>query len=160
MRNLRRREKHRRSIWTGRCARAAADAGRRFHCQIGIMLGDWDRVRFGSRACACGNESTSLYDTIQRAAIDYQIFHKRKRSYPKWLDCDRSALAKLSHVKLAYCARMIGAMRFTVNRERASATNAFAAIRVERDWFFPTFHQHLVENVEHFEKGCVRRNVA
>src|SRR4029450_9016003 len=160
MRTLRSREKHGRSIWAGCGASAASDAGRRFHCQIGVMLGNRDRVRFWRRTCARGNESTGLHNAIQRAAIDYQVFHKRERSYAKRLACDCRAVAKLSHVKLAHRARMIGSVWFTVNRERASAANAFAAIGVERDCFIAAPDQSLIENVEHFEKRRVRRNVA
>src|SRR4029077_3425938 len=124
------------------------------------MLGDQARVRLWGGTCARRNESTSLHNSIQCTAIDYQIFHKRERSYAKWLDCDRRAVAKLSHVKLAHRARMIGSVWFAVDRERAGAANAFAAIGVERDRFLPASDQSLIENVEHFEKRRVRRNVA
>src|SRR4030095_15254975 len=160
MRNLRSREKHCRSIWAGRGASAASDTGRRFHCQIGGMLGNRNRVRFWRGACARGNKSTGLHKELQRAATAYQVFHKRERSYAKRLDCDRRAVAKLSHVKLAHRARMIRSVWFAVNRERAGAANAFAAIGVERDWFIAAPDQSLIENVEHFEKRRVRRNVA
>src|SRR5919197_2354931 len=135
MRDLRSGEKHGRTIWTGRCARAASDAGCRFHCQIGIMLGNRDRVCLRRGACTRGNKSSGLHNAIQGPAIDYQIFHKRERSYTKRLDCDGRTVAKLSHVKLAYRARMIGSVWFAVNRERARAANTFAAIGVKRDWF-------------------------
>ena len=55
---------------------------------------------------------------------------------------------------------MIGSVWFAVDRERASAANTFTAIRVERDRFLSAFDQRLIENVEHFEKRGVRRNVA
>src|SRR5258705_11949353 len=160
MRVLRSREKHGRSIWTRRGARATPDTSCRFHRQIGIMLGNQDRVRFWRGACARGNESTGLHNAIQRAAIDHQIFHERERSYAKRLNYDRRAVAKLSHIKLAHSARMIGSMWFAVNRQRASAANTFAAIRVERDRFLSAFHQSLIENVEHLQKRGVRRNIA
>src|SRR6266487_48546 len=160
MRHFRRREKHGRSIWARRGARATPDASCRFHRQIGIMLGNQDRVCLWRGARAFGNESTSLHNAIQRPAINNQIFHKRERSYAKRLDCDRRAVAKLSHVKLAHRARMIGSMRFAINRERASAANTFAAIRVERDGFLSASNQSLIENVEHFEKRRIWRNVA
>src|SRR5205814_1526854 len=95
--------------------------------------------------------------TIQRAAIDYQIFQQRERSHSKRLDCDRRAVAKLSHVKFAHRARMIGSVRFAVDRERAGAANTFAAIRVERDWFRSACDQSLIENVEHLEKRRTAR---
>src|SRR5262249_1608034 len=160
MRDLRRCEKHGRSVWTSRGACPASDASRRFHRKVRLMLGNRDRVCLWRRACARGNKSTSLHNAIQRPAIDYQIFHKRERSYAKRLDGDRRAVAKLSHVKLAHRARMIGTVWFAVNGERASAANTFAAIRVERDWFVSTSHQSLIENVQHFYQRRVRRNVA
>src|SRR6266700_892407 len=160
MRDLRSCEKHGRSIWTRRGAGAAPDASRRLHRQVGIVLGNRDRVRLRRGACALGNESTSLHDAVQRAAIDYQILYKLERSYSKRLDRDRRAVAKLSHVKLTHRARMIGAVWFAVNRKRASAANTFAAIRVERDRFLSAFDQCLIEHVEHLEKGRVWRNVA
>src|SRR5262249_8190164 len=125
-----------------------------------IMLGNRDRVRLWRRACALRNESASLHDAVQRAAIDYQIFHKRERSYTKRLDRNRPAVAKLSHVKFAHRARMIGTVWLAVNRKRASAANTLAAIRVECDWLLSVFDQGLIENVEHFEERCVWRNVA
>src|SRR4029077_11783202 len=124
------------------------------------MLGDQARVRLWGGTCARRNESTSLHNSIQCTAIDYQIFHKRERSYAERLDCDRSVVAKLSHIKLAHRARMIGSVRFAVDRERAGAANPFAAIGVERDWFLSASDQSLIENVEHFEKRRVRRNIA
>src|SRR5438445_7874179 len=160
MRDLRSSEKHGRSIWAGRGACAASDASSRFHCQIGIMFGNQGRVRLRRGAGACRNKSAGLHNVIERLAIDYQILHKRKRSYAKRLDCDRRTVAKLSHIKLAHRAGMIRSVRFAVDRERTSAANAFTAIGVERDWFLSASDQSLIENVEHFEKRCVRRNVA
>src|SRR5207237_8053948 len=97
-----------------------------------------------------GNESTVYDNTMQRDGIDYQIFQERERSDSKRLDCDRRAVAKLSHVKFAHRARMIGSVRFAVDRERAGAANTFAAIGVERDWFRSACDQCLIENVEPF----------
>jgi hypothetical protein len=55
---------------------------------------------------------------------------------------------------------MIRAVRFPVNRERAGAANPFAAIGIERDWLVALPEQFFVQNVKHFEKRSVRRNVA
>src|SRR5205814_4347576 len=97
---------------------------------------------------------------IHCAAFDYLFFPNRQRSYARRLARDLRAVAKLSHVKFAHRARMIGSVWFAVDRERASAANTFTAIRVERDRFLSAFDQGLIENVEHFEKRGVRRNVA
>src|SRR5437764_13674955 len=160
MRDLSSGEKHGRSVRTRRGARTAPNASRGFHRQIGIVLRNRNRVCLWRGACALGNKSPSLYDAIQCAAIDYQIFHKRERSHAKRFDRDLRAVAKLSHVKFAHRARMIGSVWFAVDRERASAANTFAAIRIERDRFLSAFDQRLIENVEHFEKRGVRRDVA
>src|SRR4030095_7769182 len=159
MRDLRSSEKHGRSIWTGRGACAAADTSSRFHCQIGVVLGNRNRVRLRRGAGARRNESTGFHNAIQRAAINYQIFSERGLCDSQPLDCDRRAVTKLSHVKFAHSARMIGSVWFAVDRERAGAANTFAAIGVERDWFLSASDQTLIENVELFEKRCVRRNV-
>src|SRR5256886_15893965 len=135
MRDLRSSEKHGRSIWTGRGACAASDTSSCLHCQIGCVFVNQNRVRLRRGACARGNESTGLQNTIQRPAIDYQIFQERERSDSKRLDCDLRAVAKLSHVKFAHRSRMIGSVRFAVDRERAGAANTFEGIGVESDWF-------------------------
>lgn len=54
---------------------------------------------------------------------------------------------------------MIRPMRLAINRQRAGAANAFTAVRIERDRFFSALDQVLVNDVEHFEKRSVRRNV-
>src|ERR1044071_4139720 len=117
MRDLRSREKHGRSIWTSRGTRATSDTSRRFHRQIGIMLGNQDRVRLWRGARTRGNESTGLHNAVQGAAIDHQIFHKRERSYAKRLNCDRRAIAKFSHIELAHRSRMIWSVWLPVDRE-------------------------------------------
>src|SRR5207244_3202314 len=153
-------EEHTCTGYTARGAYSAYDASSCFHCKIAVVFGNQNRVRLRRGTCARGNESTGLHNTIQRPAIDYQIFQERERSHSKRLDCDRRAVAKLSHVKFAHRARMIGSVRFAVDRERAGAANTFAAIGVERDWFRSACDQSLIENVEHFEKRRVWRNVA
>ena len=61
-------------IWTGCGACAAADARSRFHCQIGVVLGDEDRVRLQCGAGARRNKSAGLHDAIERLAIDSKSF--------------------------------------------------------------------------------------
>ena len=95
-----------------------------------------DRIRFRRRTGPRGNESAGLDDSIERAAIDHQIFHDRKALHPKRLDHDRLAIAKFAHVKLAGCAGMIRSVRFAVHGQRTSSANSFATIGIERDRFF------------------------
>ena len=56
-------------------------------------------------------------------------------------------------------ARMIGPMRFAVDRERARSANSFAAIGIKSDRFLAAQQQVLVHDIEHFEDRCVWRNV-
>jgi hypothetical protein len=100
-----------------------------------------------------------LYDPIQRASIDYQVLDDWKGSDAKGLDRDYCSVAKLSHVKLADRTGMIGTVRFAVNSERTGAANALATIGIERNRLLAAGEQILVQNVEHFEKGGIRRNV-
>ena len=69
------------------------------------------------------------------------------------------AVLETTHVQLANRRSAVGAMRYAVHNEAAHPADAFAAIGVERDWFLSASDQSLIENVEHFEKRRVRRNV-
>ena len=55
---------------------------------------------------------------------------------------------------------MIGAVGLAIDRQRTNAANAFATIGVERNRFLAAPKQIFVQDVEHFEKRRVRRNVA
>ena len=46
-----------------------------------------------------------------------------------------------------------------VNHQAAHATDAFTTVVVEGDWFFAELIQLLVENVQHFEKRHMLRDV-
>src|SRR5437899_8988443 len=124
------------------------------------MLRNQDRVGFRGGPGASGDEATSFYNSVEPASMDHEIFDDRESADAEWLDCDRCAIAKFSHVKLAHSARMIGTLSFAIDRERARAANAFAAIGVKRDRLLAAIKQLFVENVEHFEKRRVRRDIA
>src|SRR6266481_3723695 len=113
------------------------------------------RIRLRSRPGAGTDEATGLDNAIERASIDHQIFHNGKCADTKRLHSDGRAVAKLSHVKLADCARVFGPVSFPVNGERTRAANAFTAIGVEGDRLLGPSDQFLIENIEHFEKRSV-----
>jgi hypothetical protein len=159
MRNLGSGEQHRGRIRTCRRARAATNACGGFHRNVGRMFWNWDRIRFRRRACACGNKSSRLHNSIERAAIDYQIFDDRKTFHAKRFDHDRFAIAKFSHVKLARCAGMIRTVRFAVHVKRAGAANSFTTIRIESDRIFAGNNEPLVHDIEHLEQRSLRRNI-
>jgi hypothetical protein len=50
-------------------------------------------------------------------------------------------------------------MCLTVNHQAAHAADAFAAVVVEGDWFFAELDESLVEDIQHFEKRHVFRDV-
>jgi hypothetical protein len=50
-------------------------------------------------------------------------------------------------------------MRPAVDHDTAAAANPFAAIMVELDDILPFPGEFSVENVQHFQKGRIRRNV-
>src|SRR5207247_3149499 len=85
---------------------SATDACCRFHCNIGVVLGNQDRVRLRSGPGASGDESTGLHNAVEPASVDHEIFDDRESTDAERLDCDRFAVVKFSHVKLAHSARM------------------------------------------------------
>src|SRR5450432_1885415 len=54
---------------------------------------------------------------------------------------------------------MIGPVCFAVDRQRARAADAFATIGIECDRFLPAHGESLVDDIEHFEKRSIGRNV-
>src|SRR6266481_4190250 len=124
------------------------------------MLRNQDGVGFRSGPGASGDESTSFHNSVEPASVDHEIFNDRESADAERLDCDRGAVAKFSHVKLAHSAGMIGTVSFAIDRERARAANAFAAIGVKGNRFLASIKQLFVEDVEHFEKRRVRRDIA
>ena len=159
MRNFRGREQHRRRVRARRRASTAANARRCFHRSIGILFRNQSRVRFRRRTRPRRDEPARLDDSIERAAIHDQILEERKRFCAERLDHDRRAILESAHVNFARRPRMIGTVRFPVNRERASSADSFATIRIERDRLLAFRDESFVDDVQHFEERRVRRNV-
>ncbi len=113
----------------------------------------------GAEPARAATKPTRLHDPVERAPIDHQILDQGKWFRPERLDHDRGAVLESPHVNFAGGARMIGAMRFAVDRERAGAADAFATIRIERDRLFAAADQAFVHDIEHFEKRRIRGNV-
>src|SRR6202043_2850670 len=92
---------------------------------------------------------------------DHQIFDYWKRFYAKRFDRNRFTVPKFAHVKLAGRARVVGTVRFAIDRQTAGTANSFAAIGIERDRIFSAQQQTLIYDIEHFEKrslsGDIRR---
>ena len=89
------------------------------------MFWNRNRISFWRGACARGDESASLHNSIKRAAIDDQIFHDGKAADAERLDCDPLAVAKeiLSSVSLAgpVTDEVLHRYRIAVKRARYAA---------------------------------------
>ena len=69
-------------------------------------------------------------------------------------------LREMTHVQLANRRADLTAMSDTVNHHRASSANTFATIRVKRDRLLAFGDETFVNDIEHFQKGHVRNDVA
>jgi hypothetical protein len=94
--------------------------------------------------------------TIQRTAIDHEIFDHGKRLGSPGLDPNFVAVVERPHVELASGRAALGAVRRSVYDQPTRPTNALAAIVFERDWLFTFVRQTLVNRVQHLEEGHVR----
>src|SRR6202011_4291296 len=107
-----------------------------------------DGVRLGRGSGSRRNESAGLNDSVKRTAIDHQVLDHRKGLCPERLDRNLFAVVKFSHVKLASCSWMIGAVRFAIDCKRTRAANPLAAIGVESDRFLTAQKEPFVHNIE------------
>src|SRR5262249_62122062 len=74
-------------------------------------------------------------------------------------DGDRVAVLEAAHVELTNGRAAIRSVRNAVDDQAAHAADAFAAIGVEGDRIFALLDQPFVDDVEHLEKGHVRRDM-
>ena len=65
------------------------------------------------------------------------------------------AVLELAHVELARGCALFFTVRNAVDGESAGAADAFSTITLEGDGFLALSDELLVDDVEHFEKGCV-----
>ena len=96
--------------------------------------------------------------SIERVPIDHEIADEGKW-FARNGSIYRGAVFKTPHVNLAGRARMIGGMRFAVDRQRASAADAFATILIKRDRLLAPGRQTLIHDVEHLQKRRIWGNV-
>ena len=120
---------------------------------------EWNRGSFRSGTGVDGNEAASLDDAVESGTVHGAVTDNRECGGAPRFDHDGVAILELAHVKLASGGRMVGAVRHTVDDERAHTTDTFAAVVVESEAFLALLHLFFVHDVEHFQEGHVRRNI-
>ena len=151
-------EEHRGAVFARRDAGAATDARRRVHRFVRVDLADRQVVRVRNDTVA-GDETAGLKDLVERVAVDDQVFNDRETDRAPRFDRDRVAVLELAHMELASGDSVVRAVRVSVDVKRTHTADAFAAVVVERDRLFAFADELVVQNVQHFEEGGVRRNV-
>ena len=151
-------EEHGGTVRAGGGAGTAADARGRVHGHVGDDFRDRDgiRVRRGARPLA--DEPAGLHDPVVGGPVDDEVALDREGIRSERLDRDDLAIPEFPHVELAGRAAA-RAVRDAVDRERAVAADAFAAVRVELDRLDAIFCQVLVDDVDHLEERGFGGNV-
>ena len=148
-------EQHRGAIRAGRHARATADADRGVDRLLRVLGRDRVGVRLGLGSGVHPRVAAGLLDPVQGRAVDDQVPDHGEGGGAEGLDRDRRAIVELAHVDLAGRSPAAGAVRAPVDRHRAGAADALAAIVVERDRGGAFDDQPVVERVHHLEERLV-----
>ena len=145
-------EEHRGAVLAGSDAGAAADAFRGVHGLVGDGLGHRDVVGLRGGAGADGDEAAGLDHLVEAGAVDGEVLEHREGAGAPRLDGDRLAVAEVAHVQLAGRHAREGAVGHAVDRHRAHAADAFAAVVVEGEGVLAGLDELLVEHVHHLEE--------
>jgi hypothetical protein len=103
------------------------------------------------------DEAAGLDDPVERGAVDDQVLDDREGPRAPRLDVDRGPIGERPHVQLARGGRDRGSATVggTVDDDATHATDALAAVVVERHRLLALDGEVLVEQVEHLEEGHV-----
>ena len=138
----------------------AANAGCCIHGHVCLVFRNRDGVGVGDTACGGTDVATRLDDFVEGGAVHHEVADDRESLGTPWLNPDVVAVAELSHVKLAGGDAIVVAMGSPVDVESTHAADAFAAVVVEANGMRDTVvDESLVQDVEHFKEGTVRRDV-
>src|SRR5215472_2019495 len=121
MRNFGTDEQSSSSVGTRGYASSTADAGSRIHSEIGVFLGNGNRVAIGRAACGSGNKSTGGDDAVEGAAVDREILHNRECFGAPGLKINHIAIFEVAHVQLANRGALESAMSLAIDHETAHA---------------------------------------
>src|SRR5207249_946036 len=160
VRDLGRGEKLGRTVRALGHTRTALNALRGVHGPLLGRFRDRDGVRFRRATRIHGDESAGLNDAIERAAIDDEVLDDRKCARPPRLDADHVAVFEMAHVQLTGSRSAHRSVSDSIDHHSARSADALAAIVLEVNRLLPFLDQLLVDDVEHFEEGGIRTDVA
>ena len=124
------------------------------------MFRDRNGVGIGNATCGRADVASRLDDFVEGGTVHYEVADDREGLGSPWLNPDVFAILKLPHVELAGGDAVVIAVGTTVDIESAHAADALAAVVVEahgmRD---AVVDKPLVQDVEHFKEGTIRRDV-
>ena len=146
-------------VLAGRDAGAAANALRRIHRLIGGALRDRQAVGVRRATDVHRNVATGRDDAVEGRPIDDEVLDDGEAPGAERLDRDRLAVAEAAHVDLAGGRALVGSVRDAVDNQPATAADAFAAIRIERDRVLAALDHGFVDDIEHLEEGHVGMDV-
>ena len=160
-------KQHRRAVFTGCNAGTATYAGGSVHALLSVLVRDKNVVGILGGTSSDRDESSSLKDLVESAAVNNQVLDYRKSSASERLYSDGSAILEVTHEKLTGGDVIVRTVRATVNEQRAGTADTLAAVVVERHrtaalaasvngyWIVTLTDQLLIEDVKHFEERGV-----
>jgi hypothetical protein len=95
---------------------------------------------------ACGDNG------VEGGAVYHQILDNRKRLGPPWLNDNRLAIPKATHIELTGSDTMSWSMRTPIDHEATATANAFPTIVLKGNRLLSLHFQALIDDVEHLEK--------
>ena len=107
-------------------------------------------------SCTHRNKSSGLENLIESSTIYYKVFYYRESRTAPRFNRDGCTIFKMAHKELAGGYVVIRTMCTAINIKRTCSTYTFTAVMVERNRIYSLTDQLLVENVEHFQEGCIR----
>lgn len=152
-------EEHGRGVFTGCYASTASDAGGGVKRFISLVFFNRDVVGVRCGACADVYITAGGDDAVKSRAVDHEVAQDGECLGAERFDPDGVAVFELAHVELAGGDLAFGAVRHTIDGQRAHAANAFSAVVVEVDRFLVVGDESFVDDVEHFQEGAVFRDV-
>ena len=157
-------KQHRRAVFTGCNTGTTTYAGGSVHALLSVLVRDKNVVGILGGTGSDRDESSSLKDLVESAAVNNQVLDYRKSSASERLYSDGSAILEVTHEKLASGDVIVRTVRASVNEQRAGTADTLAAVVVERHrttalaapvngyWIITLTDQLFIEDVKHFEE--------
>ena len=164
-------EKHSRTVLACSYTGTAADTCSTVHALFSNLMGDRNHISVRDSAGIHRDEAAGLHDLVECLAVYDEVLDNREYIASPRLDSDGVTVLELAHVQLAGGHLVIRSMCPSVDIERTCTAYTLTAVMVERDraaalappldsYRIHTFMDELlVKDVEHLEKGAVRRYI-